>query len=139
MSYVKLPVRTNADSASSADINQLIENCDISYQTYLALQSYYQTERTITPGSPSAIDWSEGFRAKITLTGVTTFDFDDPPHPTHLQIRVISDGAYSLSFNQSIIWQHGAAFGDTTGSNKVDIISFYFDGTTYYGMYAKDF
>ena len=92
-------------------------------------------------GSPSgtlAVDWRQGNKAKLTKTGALTVSFGtNPLHPGNLMVIVTHTGDGALTFS-GVRWPGGVAptFG---GAGTIDIVSFYWDGTNYYGMAAFDF
>jgi hypothetical protein len=139
MSYIKLPLRTNLDSNSSADINQLTENVDLAYSKAEEIDQNYQQEQSST----NDIDWTLGLRVALTISGNTTINFINPPEfPCHVQIRLTTSGStpWTISFNQSIRWAYGLTYNQVTGVNgKVDFINLYFDGSEYFGQFLKGF
>lgn len=84
------------------------------------------------------VDWRQGNKAKLTKTGALTVFFgSNPLHPGNLMVIVTHAGAGVLTFS-GVRWPGGVAptFG---GTGTIDIVSFYWDGTNYYGMAAFDF
>lgn len=82
------------------------------------------------------IDWTTGNFHKSTLTGNCTYTFTAPTGPTTLVLKVIQDGTGSrtVTWPAAVKWPSGTAPTLTTTAAAVDIISFYFDGTNYYGF-----
>jgi hypothetical protein len=107
-------------------------------------QSYFdktvgvkQQELGSLSGSTS-IDWTQGNKAKLTKSGALTVSFSSNPlHPGNLMVIVTHSGSGSLTFS-GVRWPGGVA-PSFSGSGSVDIVSFYWDGTHYYGMAAFDF
>jgi len=89
------------------------------------------------------LDWNNGNKQKITLTGSFTLTFTDPAGPCNLILKVIQDatGSRIITWDagNNNKWAGGVAPVISTGGNDVDIIAFYFDGTNYYGLASLDF
>ena len=81
------------------------------------------------------IDWTTGNFQRSTLTDNCTYTFTAPTGTTTLILKLIQDGTGSriATFPASVKWSGGTAPTLTTTANAIDIISFYYDGTNYYG------
>lgn len=92
-------------------------------------------------GTSDTIDWGLGNKQVTTLTGNVTFSFTDPEGPCNLVLKVIQDGtgARMVTWPSAVKWPGAAAPTLSSGAGDVDIVSFYFDGTNYYGQSALDF
>ena len=81
------------------------------------------------------IDWSAAQNQKQTEpTGNISYTFVAPPGPCHLQLLVDSDAssvAYTYTWPANVVWM-GAVWLST--ANKRAIVTFWYDGTNYYGM-----
>lgn len=100
------------------------------------------TEQAITSSSNEAtIDWKASNKAKLTLSeNVTTFNFTAPSNPCNLVLRVIQDATpRTISWPASVKWAAGTAPTLTTTAGRIDLITFYFDGTYFYGSYIQNF
>jgi len=103
------------------------------------------TQKTIIYSSTTTTaDWSLGNKATITLTGnISTFAFTNPTNPCNLLLKIVQDGTGSRTisaWDTDIKWSGGGTAPTlSTGAGAVDIISFYFDGTNYYGAASLDF
>lgn len=100
------------------------------------------TEQAITSSSNEAtIDWKASNKAKLTLSeNVTTFNFTAPSNPCNLVLRVIQDATpRTISWPASVKWAAGIAPTLTTTAGRIDLITFYFDGTIFYGSYIQNF
>lgn len=81
------------------------------------------------------IDWSAGANHKSTLTGNCTYTFTAPvAADTALLLKVIQDGTGSrtVTWPGSVIWI-GNEPRLSTAAGAVNYISFWYDGTNYYG------
>ena len=87
------------------------------------------------------IDWTKGNKQKSTLTGNCTFTFTAPNAPCSLILKLVQDGTGSrtVTWPAAVHWSGGTAPTLTTTLNKVDIISFYYDGTTYFGTSSLNY
>jgi hypothetical protein len=93
-------------------------------------------------GGAFTIDWTNGQKQKVTITGVNLdMSFTDPPGACNLILVIVQgDG------DDTIDWTHdthiGAAGGTaptlSTGNADVDIVAFYFDGTDYWLSIMSD-
>jgi len=74
---------------------------------------------------------------EFTLTGTTTFTFDNPPKAgTCITVTVIQDstGSRTLSWPSTVKWSGGTAPTLTTTGNKRDSFTFYWNGSNYYNI-----
>lgn len=96
-------------------------------------------------GSSSAsdtIDWNAGQTQRIELAVDTTvFTFTNPPGPGHFILAVGQDltGGRRITWPGTVIWPGGITPTLTTDAGAFDLISFDFDGTSYYGTFRLDF
>ena len=100
--------------------------------------SWATTEGAVNPD----LDFRTSNKQKITVTGNSPIVIgNNPAGPCNIVLKVIQgDGSDTVSSwsasSGSIYWAGGSAPTLSTGSGDVDIITFYFDGTNYYGAYA---
>ncbi len=92
-------------------------------------------------GTSITINWNEGQKQKVTLTGAVTFTFVDPPSTCNLLLKAVQDntGGRATTWPSNVKFPGGlgdlvAATGDQT-----DIVSFYFDGADYHSVASLDF
>lgn len=93
-------------------------------------------------GTSDTIDWNNSQKQKSTLTGNVTFNFTDVSDGIgNFLLKLIQDGTGSrtVTWPGSVKWASGTAPTLTTTAAGVDIVSFYFDGTSYYGAAGLDF
>lgn len=78
---------------------------------------------------------------KVTLAAATvTLTFTAPIGVAKLQLFVIQDATGSRTITwPTIKWAGGVAPTLSTGANKIDIVSFTYDGTNYYGVASLNF
>jgi len=90
-------------------------------------------------GTTKTIDWSEGQKQKITMTGNCTFTFSNPDVGNY-QIKIIQDATGSRSVTwPSIKWAGSTAPTLTTAAGSEDIVSLYYDGSAWYAMASLNF
>ena len=98
-------------------------------------------------GTAKTIDWNDGNKQKLTLTGNCTLTFTAPTisgvtSPVFgLQLRVIQDatGSRTITWPSTVKWPQAQAPTLSTAANAIDIIYLYFDGTNYLASYALGF
>jgi hypothetical protein len=92
--------------------------------------------------SPQAIDWGAGQKQNFTLSESTTLTFTAPDGPGNFLLRVIQggSGSYTVTWPGTVKWDTaGTAPTLSTGVGEIDIVTFYYDGTSYYGQAGLDF
>jgi hypothetical protein len=101
-----------------------------------------ETANTIADGATEEIDWNVSQKQKVTITGTgITCNFANPAGPCNLLLKVIQgDGSDVIgTWDTDIKWAGGSAPTLSTGNGEIDIISFYWDGTNYFGAASLDF
>jgi hypothetical protein len=109
--------------------------------------AYFDAAQSVTGTTTINIDWGLGNKAHVTLQDSTsnaiTFT-GNPDGPCNLILKIKqNNGADTISSwsasSGSIKWAASTVPTLSTGSAEEDIVSFYYDGTNYYGMIALDF
>ena len=91
-----------------------------------------------TQGSNYDVDWTNGNNQKITLSSSITLTFSNMG-VGHKQLKVVQDATGSrIPTLPSGLWPDGTAGTFSTGANAVDILSIYYDGSTYYYQLSPD-
>jgi hypothetical protein len=112
---------------------------DVYGQTYFDKTVGVKQQALGSASGSTSIDWQQGNKAKLTKTGALTVTFGtNPLHPGNLMVIVTHSGTGALTFS-NVLWPGGVAPSFTGTVGAVDIVSFYWDGTNYYGMAAFDF
>ncbi len=101
------------------------------------------TQQTAAGDGATLIDWTAGNKMKFTTGAATeTITFTDPSNPCNLVLIIVQDatGGRLITWSgMTIKWVDGTAPTLSTAANAEDIVSFYFDGTNYYGMCTNAF
>ena len=87
------------------------------------------------------IDFGTGNNHKSTMTGACTYTFTAPAGPASLVLKLVQDatGSRLATFPATVKWAAGTAPTLSTTANAIDIVTFYFDGTNYYGAFLGGF
>lgn len=106
-----------------------------------AKTAYFTETDNGNSGTADTIDWTVSNKQKSTLTGNCTFTFTAPPGPCSLILKLVQDGTGSrtVTWPAAVHWSGGTAPTLTTTASKVDIISFYYDGSTYFGTSSLNY
>ena len=100
------------------------------------------TQQRATGDGTTTIAWRIGNKFFFTFGAQNdTFTFTAPTNPCNILLVLKQDGTGSrtATWPAAVKWPGGTAPTLSTGANKIDIISFYFDGTSYYGVDSLDF
>jgi len=94
-----------------------------------------------TQGSNYTIDWGNGQKQVITLSGSITLSFTDPSGPSNLILRVVQDstGGRDLTWPSSVLWPGGSKTALSDVASAEDVVSLYYNGTNYYAQMGEDF
>lgn len=92
-------------------------------------------------GTAYNLNWREGQKQRLTLTGDATLTFTNPVEPCNLLLKVIQDGTGTRTptWPTGVLFPGGTDPSLTTDPNAVDIVSFYWDGVEYFGVASLDF
>jgi hypothetical protein len=91
-------------------------------------------------GTALTIDWTNGPAQKVTLTGNVTFTLSNPVNAESYIIKLVQgSGPYTVTWPAAVKWGVAGAPTLSATAGKIDIVSFYYDGTNYYGAYSLGF
>lgn len=92
-------------------------------------------------GSTFTIIWPTGNKQKITLTANCTFTFGAPSGVSNLLLMLTQDGTGSrtVTWPSGVKWVGAAAPTLSTAAGATDIVSFFYDGTNYWGVASLNF
>jgi hypothetical protein len=84
------------------------------------------------------VDFANGPNQAITLTGNCTFTFANPIAGDTYVLRLTQDGTGSrtVTWPAAVKWPAATAPVLTTAAAGVDVVSLYYNGTSYYGAFA---
>jgi len=83
------------------------------------------------------VDWTVGQKQKTTITAATTITFTAPIGLANLTLKIINGGLGIITWPVSIKWPGGTE--PTWTSSGTDIVTFYYDGTDYFGSASLAF
>ena len=89
-------------------------------------------------GAADTVDWGKGNKQKSTMTDDCTYTFTAPDGPCNVMLKLIQDGTETRvpTWPGTVKWPGGTEPTWSTAASAVDMISFYYDGTNYYGSAA---
>jgi hypothetical protein len=89
----------------------------------------------------STVNWNAGNVQTITLTGTTTFVFNGGQAGGLYKLIVTQDGTGGRAavWPASVLWVDAARPQLSPAPNAVDIMSFVYNGTNYFGSYDRNF
>lgn len=103
---------------------------------------YFTEYDNASSTADSNIKWDlYGHKQRLVLDNSPTITFTDPPGACNLLLKLVQDGSgsHTVTWPAGILWVGAAAPTLTSTASAVDIISFYFDGTNYYGACGLNF
>lgn len=111
---------------------------DIDLQGYVIHADEYDNGNS---GTADTIDFGNGNIQKSTLTGNVTYTFTAPAGEGRFQLVLVQDatGSRTATWPASVKWSGGTAPTLSTAANSIDIVTFYYDGTNYYGVASLNF
>lgn len=98
--------------------------------------------QTATGTGATTIDWKLGNKFNFTFGAFNeTFTFTAPSNPCNILLKLTQDGVggRTATWPATVDWPAGTAPTLSSGANAVDIVSFYYDGSRYYGEASLDF
>jgi hypothetical protein len=90
----------------------------------------------------ATINWPNGNKQKITLTAATvTLTFTSPGVIGNFILEVVQDGSggRTVVWPAAVKWPGGSAPSLTGSIGAVDVVSFFYNGTVYYGNVGFDY
>jgi len=87
------------------------------------------------------INWGAGNKQKSTMTDNCTYTFTAPNGPCNVVLKLVQDatGSRTATWPATVKWPAGVAPTLTSAAGATDIVSFYWDGTNYFGQSALNF
>lgn len=125
----------SADAGAAFDWNTQLNDDALGY--------CYDGETTATPSGAFTVDWTAKHVQRVTITGVALdITFTNPPGPCRLLLVIVQgdgDDTIDWTHEADILFPGGVDPTLSTGNGEVDIVAFYFDGTSYFGLFNGDF
>ncbi|OGR53529.1 MAG: hypothetical protein A2049_02050 [Elusimicrobia bacterium GWA2_62_23] len=93
-------------------------------------------------GTAKTLDWLNGNKQVLTLTGNVTLTFSAPAgKAASFLLRLVQDGAggRTVVWPAAVKWRGGVPGRLSTAANAVDIISLYYSGTNYYACASTSY
>jgi len=90
----------------------------------------------------TTIDWTAGNKCSFLFGNTNeTFTFTEPSNACNLLLLLKQDatGSRTATWPANVKWVGGTAPTLSTAGNSIDIISFFFDTTNYYGVASLKF
>ena len=128
-------VNLAADFISSA---AFLKDCSIPFEN----TAYFDAEvDNGDSGAADTVDWGVGNKQKSTLTSNCTFTFTAPDGPCNLILELHQDanGSRTVTWPGTVVWPDGTAPVLSTGVNAIDVIAFFWNGTSYFGIASLNF
>ena len=88
----------------------------------------------------ATVNWDNSNNQSLTLIGSTTLTFSNPLSGANYMLEITQGGAGSYTITwPTIKWQNATPPTLSTAVGKIDIISLFYDGTSYFGTFALNF
>lgn len=135
--------KVDFDVSSSGDLTITPSGGDVAIAGDLNMGAntvYFTETDNGNSSTADTIDWGAGNKQRSTLTGNVTYTFTAPAGPCNLVLKILTGaGGFTATWPATVKWAGGVAPTITTTASRADIITFYYDGTNYYGSYVQDF
>jgi hypothetical protein len=102
------------------------------------ITNYTESVVVSTASGAAIIAITSGTVQVITLNGSSTFTMPSPSAGKSFVVLLKQTASYTATFS-SVKWNSSGAPTITTGSGKMDILSFVSDGTNWYGSYTQGY
>lgn len=104
--------------------------------------NYDAITHNTSSGAAATVNWTTSNIQHFDLNESTTLTFTAPDGVCHLTLKFIhaaNTNAYTVAWPATVDWPGDTAPTFTATSGAVDIVSFLYDGSRYYGMFGNDF
>jgi hypothetical protein len=94
-----------------------------------------------TSGASKTVTWGAGQKQRITISANTTLTFSAPPGVGNFLLKCIqgTGAPFTITWPATVKWPGGDAPTLSSTNGAIDIVSFYYDGTSYFGVASLDF
>ena len=109
--------------------------------TYSKAKQFSAAEYDAGNSSTSiTIDGANGQNQKMTLTGNVAVTLSNPVDGETRKLKILTGaGSFTVTFSTTVKWPGGTAYTATTDASKTDFVTLYYDGSAWWGQFAKDF
>lgn len=91
-------------------------------------------------GTTKTVNWNDSNIQSLTLTANCTLTFSNPKTGGTYRLIVTQDSSpRTITWPAAVKWVGGAAPTLSAGSGAKDMMTFIYDGTSYYGVYNQAF
>lgn len=96
-------------------------------------------------GTTKTINWNNGNKQKVTLAPAAgnevTLAFTAPPGTGNVTLKLVQDasGSRTVTWPATVKWPAGTAPTLTAAAGSIDIITLYYDETSYHGGSSLNF
>lgn len=130
-------------SAIQTQINTKAPSTSPAFSTQVTFGNYHMEPSESDAGNSSTaitISFANASAQKVTMTGNCTFTFTNPVTGGTYYLRLVQDGTGSRTYTwpAAVKWSGGTA-PTGSGANKIDLVTFYWDGTSYYGTSSLNY
>ncbi len=105
----------------------------------LRAPTYFREFDNGVTGAAKTIDWTVGLRQRVVVSSNCTASFTAPAGPANLLLKLGQNGAFPIAWPATVKWNDGIIPTTATTSGTIHIVTFYYDGTNYFGMYGLSF
>jgi hypothetical protein len=136
---VAKPVSTAQQTALDLKLANVVEDTtpQLGGELNAGAHSIGFVQQTATGDGATTVDWKLGNKMKFTFGAFDeTFTFTAPSNPCNLLMVIIQDatGGRNAVWPASVKWLGTQPAWTVGGISKGIVVSFYFDGTTYWGQ-----
>lgn len=91
-------------------------------------------------GAAATVNFNNGSKQSFTATANVTFTFSNPRAGSNYRLVITQDstGSRTYTWPAAVKWPGGSA-PTGSGANKIDVITFLYDGTSYYGSSSLNY
>jgi len=130
-------VNTNDPSFRLDTINANVKSNTVSSNT-VTFRTEFDNGNS---GTAITINFGRNQKQKLTLNANTTLTFTAPPGVGNFLIKLVQDGTGGrlITWPNTVKWTLNTSPTLSSNANSVDIATFYYDGTNYYGVASLNF
>lgn len=122
-------------SAQTSNTALTIKAPPISADTSLTLEGATAELSNGNSGASKTISFDLAQNQKLTLTASTTLTFTNPTAGSVYLLKLVQGGvgSFTVTWPASVKWPQATAPTLSTAVGAIDICTFYYDGTSYFG------